>query len=71
MQEKLPNPEIPALVVQLEFRKLVGKETWVANHTRPDIAFAVGMMQRYLPVSIDEHLKAGTQVTRCLQSTNV
>ncbi|SOV06061.1 uncharacterized protein UDID_19260 [Ustilago sp. UG-2017a] len=57
-------PSIPA------HDKLVGQLLWVSNTARPDIAFAVGVLPRYMSIPINSAWKAAIHVVKYLNQTN-
>lgn len=55
--------------VQKVYRRAVGKLTWVANNSRPDISFAVGILQRHMSSCSQIHLDAALRVIKYLAKT--
>ena len=56
-------------MVNRPYRSLVGWLLYIANGTRPDIAFAVSQLSRHLENSSEEHWNAAIRVLRYLKST--
>ena len=54
---------------KLPYREAVGKLLWVALGTRPDIAFAVNYLSRFVAAYSDLHWKALMRVLRYLRGT--
>ncbi|KAJ1600310.1 hypothetical protein NDA14_005832 [Ustilago hordei] len=52
------------------YQELVGQLLWVSNTARPDIAFAVGVLARYMSIPIDSAWKAAVHVVKYLNQTN-
>ena len=65
------TPDEPVLDWQMHanYRSLVGTLLYVSVCTRPDIAFAVGVLTRHLVEPCKRHWKAALQVLRYLRST--
>ena len=53
----------------IPFRQLVGSLLYVANRTRPDIAFACGLLCRFMDRYTRSHWEAAKHVVRYLKST--
>ncbi|SOV09258.1 uncharacterized protein UDID_18539 [Ustilago sp. UG-2017a] len=53
-----------------KYQELVGQLLWVSNTARPDIAFAVGILSRYMSIPIDSAWKAAIHVVKYLNQTN-
>ena len=53
-----------------KYQELVGQLLWVSNTARPDIAFAVGVLARYMSIPIDSAWKAAVHVVKYLNQTN-
>ncbi|SYW81310.1 uncharacterized protein UHO2_07389 [Ustilago hordei] len=53
-----------------KYQELVGQLLWVSNTARPDIAFAVGILARYMSIPIDSAWKAAIHVVKYLNQTN-
>ncbi|SOV04531.1 uncharacterized protein UDID_17116 [Ustilago sp. UG-2017a] len=53
-----------------KYQELVGQLLWVSNTARPDIAFAVGVLSRYMSIPIDSAWKAAIHVVKYLNQTN-
>jgi hypothetical protein len=56
-------------VRQLEYSQRIGSLLYVANRTRPDIAYAVGRLSRYTSNPSKDHWKALERVFRYLKGT--
>jgi hypothetical protein len=52
-----------------QYRALVGSLLYIANCTRPDIAFSVGMLCRFMSKPGTEHYKAAISVVKYLSGT--
>ncbi|CAO1617172.1 unnamed protein product [Parajaminaea phylloscopi] len=55
--------------IQPLYRRIVGKVTWAANHTRPDLSFAAGVLQRHLHAPSQIHLDTALRLLRYIAST--
>ncbi|CAO1615652.1 unnamed protein product [Parajaminaea phylloscopi] len=55
--------------IQPTYRRIVGKITWAANHTRPDLSFAAGVLQRHLHAPSQVHLDAALKLLRYIAAT--
>ncbi|SOV09374.1 uncharacterized protein UDID_18568 [Ustilago sp. UG-2017a] len=53
-----------------KYQELVGQLLWVSNTARPDIAFAIGVLSRYMSIPIDSAWKAAIHVVKYLNQTN-
>ncbi|SYW82245.1 uncharacterized protein UHO2_00730 [Ustilago hordei] len=53
-----------------KYQELVGQLLWVSNTAQPDIAFAVGVLSRYMSIPIDSAWKAAIHVVKYLNQTN-
>ncbi|KAJ1575961.1 hypothetical protein NDA11_004207 [Ustilago hordei] len=53
-----------------KYQELVSQLLWVSNTARPDIAFAVGVLARYMSIPIDSAWKAAVHVVKYLNQTN-
>ena len=51
------------------YQELVGCLLYLSTSTRPDIAFAVGLLTRFVAAPTEEHLAAGKAVLRYLKGT--
>ncbi|UYV79002.1 hypothetical protein LAZ67_17000616 [Cordylochernes scorpioides] len=51
------------------YRELIGGLSYLSQRTRPDIAYAVGILSRYCDNYTREHWEAGKRVLRYLKST--
>lgn len=51
------------------YASLIGGLLWVAQCTRPDVAFAVNRLSQHLKAPTDNHWKAAVQVLQYLEST--
>ena len=56
-------------VVERPYRELIGSLMYLAIATRPDIAFAVGFLSRYLDRPTEKHWQAANKVLRYLKGT--
>lgn len=52
-----------------QYQKMVGKLIYLA-HTRPDIAYAVGVVNRFLHLPQVQHMAAVMRILRCLKGIN-
>jgi len=52
------------------YQELVGSLLYLSTSTRPDIAFAVGRLTRFVASPTEEHLTAGKAVLRYLKGTS-
>lgn len=64
----LPEEELDK-AIQPRYRSLVGKIMWLANHSRPDLSFAAGILARHLASPSQTHLDAALKVVAYLKST--
>jgi len=55
--------------LQQTYQELVGALLYVATGTRPDIAYAVGQLSRYVAAPTGQHLAAAKRVLRYLKGT--
>jgi hypothetical protein len=62
-QEPLPDADAST------YRALVGGLLYLANCTRPDLAFAVGVLARFMSAPTAAHWEAGKHVLRYLRGT--
>ncbi|XP_062186663.1 uncharacterized mitochondrial protein AtMg00810-like [Phragmites australis] len=65
---KLTKEGCGSLVDPTEFRSIVGSLRYLVN-TRPDIAYAVGIVSRYMEKPTDQHKAAVKQILRYIQGT--
>ncbi|CAM8878112.1 unnamed protein product [Rhodiola kirilowii] len=63
----LPNKGAP--VSQLEYSRVIGSLMCAITNTRPDIAFAVGKLSRYISNPSEDHWQAVHRVLRYLKGT--
>lgn len=68
LAEMLPSTQLDR-DVQPSYRSKVGKLMWVANHTRPDIAFAAGVLARHLSSPSTVHDQAALRCVGYLAKT--
>ena len=61
-----PTPE----VIDRPYRSLIGGLLWIAICTRPDLAFIVGFLARYLDKYTEHHWQAALRVLRYLHKTS-
>ena len=62
----LPNDQECKQEKVTEYNSIIGGLQFLANNTRPDIAFAVNHLARFLTRPSDEHLQAAYRVLRYL-----
>ena len=62
----LPNDQECKQAKVTEYNSIIGGLQFLANNTRPDKAFAVNHLARFLTRPSDEHLQAGYRVLRYL-----
>jgi hypothetical protein len=65
---KLSKESSNARVSATEYRSLVGSLRYMV-HTRPDLAFAVGYVSRYMEDPCEEHLVAVKHILRFIAGT--
>jgi hypothetical protein len=65
---KLRNNSIEPLVDATRYRSIVGSLRYLVN-TRPDIAFAVGYVSRFLSEPHEEHMLAVKHILRYVAGT--
>jgi hypothetical protein len=58
-----------ARITTQPYRQLIGTLMYLAVCSRPDIAFAVGKLSRYLDCATDDHWNAAKRVVRYLKGT--
>jgi len=51
------------------YAELVGSLLSLSTTTRPDIAFAVGVLSRFMSCPEEDHMRAAKRVLRCLRGT--
>jgi hypothetical protein len=51
------------------YRQIVGSTIYLSNNTRPDIAYAIGQLARFILVPIVTHLQIAKQLLRYLAGT--
>jgi hypothetical protein len=51
------------------YRRLVGSLLYAATHTRPDIAFAIGLLSRFLHAPGSQHWQAAKHLLRYIKGT--
>jgi hypothetical protein len=51
------------------YRQIVGSTIYLSNNTRPDIAYAVGQLARFMSVPAVTHLQIAKQLLRYLAGT--
>uniref|UniRef100_A0A803LBV2 Uncharacterized protein n=1 Tax=Chenopodium quinoa TaxID=63459 RepID=A0A803LBV2_CHEQI len=68
MNHGLQILEDAELVNQTEYQKLVGKLIYL-SHTRPDLAYAVGVVSRFMHKPQKQHLEAIYRILRYLKGT--
>jgi hypothetical protein len=56
-------------MTSIPYREVVGSLLWLANGTRPDIAFAVNQVARYMESPGPEHWEAVLRILRYLKGT--
>lgn len=56
-------------MMTVSYREVIGSLQYAVNVTRPDIAFIVNVLSRYLDNPGEEHWKAAKQVMRYLRGT--
>ena len=66
MKSQSPEPGSPEAtrMLQMPYRELVGTLLWIANGTRPDIAFAVTTLTKYTSNPGEIHWQALLRVLR-------
>ncbi|CAM8882627.1 unnamed protein product [Rhodiola kirilowii] len=65
--QKLGNIQKGVPINKPHYQRLVGKLIYL-SHTRPDIAFAVGMVSQFMHCPYEEHLEATYRILRYLKS---
>ena len=68
--EQLDDVERERLA-NIPYRSLVGSLMYIASGTRPDIAFAVGKLSRFLDCYREAHWQAAVRVVRYLKDTRM
>ncbi len=63
------QPETPDLKIQSVYREMVGSLLYISSWTRPDIAFAVSELSRFVSNPGSKHLAAAKRVFRYLKET--
>lgn len=66
--DTIPSTDIDK-EVQPRFRMLVGKIMWLANHTRPDLAFTASALSRHLSSPSKIHLDAAERCVAYIAQT--
>ena len=66
MNHRLQILEDAELTNQTQYQKLVGKLIYL-SHTRPDLAYAVGVVSRFMHKPQKQHLDAVYQILRYLK----
>lgn len=61
--------ELAKIESKYPFRQLVGSLLFLSTVTRPDIAYAVGIVSRFLEKPGEDHVKAGKRILRYLKGT--
>lgn len=59
-----PNSSVCSMHRKTEFNSMVGGLQYLANNTRPDIAFAVNHLARFLSNPSEEHISSARRVLR-------
>lgn len=77
MSEAAPVEALPSKLLQpgevpeydKEYMSIVGKVAWIANTTRPDIAFTANMLQRAMNKPTSAHVSTAKRTLRYLKGT--
>lgn len=72
MEHKLilkPHVEGKSTMTKSPYRQLIGSMMYFMICTRPDIAFAVGVLSKFTSSATDEHYTSAKRVLRYLQAT--
>jgi hypothetical protein len=70
MGTTLPKPRAPNEAVSaLPYRAIIGSLNYLCNTTRPDIAFATGVLARFVSDPSEQHDRCVKRVLRYLQGT--
>ena len=64
-----PAKDESEIVTNVPYRELVGALMWLSVSTRPDIAFAVSSVSRYLDRPTKEHWNAAKRILRYVKGT--
>jgi hypothetical protein len=67
---KSQSPEKPDEKMQKEYRALIGSLMYLMTGTRPDIAYAVQSVSRYLSCPGEAHMKAAKRILRYVKGTS-